>query len=125
MSASITTIIGRLGGDPETKTLPSGTTLCEFSVAVDYGYGDHKGTSWYRVVFFGKRAESIGLYFSKGSPIWVSGEHREETWNKDGETKRAWKLVGGDWSFVPQDKNAAPAAVQPVTRGLTDSDIPF
>ena len=49
---------GNLGKDAETKTTPSGTSVCTFSVAVKSGYGDNQKTTWANCSLFGKRAES-------------------------------------------------------------------
>ncbi|MDQ6958885.1 MAG: single-stranded DNA-binding protein [Mariprofundaceae bacterium] len=68
---------GRLGKDAETRFTQSGAAICSFSVAVDYGYGDNKGTNWLRCSLFGKRAEgNLPQYLTKGTQVGISGELR-------------------------------------------------
>jgi len=68
---------GRLGKDAETRFTQAGTAICNFSVAVDYGYGEHKGTNWIRCSLFGKRAEgNLPQYLLKGTQVGISGELR-------------------------------------------------
>ncbi len=68
------TFIGRLGRDPETRTVGNGNSVCNFTVAVDHGYGDKKSTTWVRVAAWGKRGEFVQRFFSKGKTVFVSGE---------------------------------------------------
>ncbi|PCI53664.1 MAG: single-stranded DNA-binding protein [Alphaproteobacteria bacterium] len=85
-------ITGNLGKDAEVKTLPSGTTICEFSVAVKSGYGDKEKTNWANCVIFGKKAEG-GLpgYLTKGTQVAISGELELQEW--DTATSKGAKLA--------------------------------
>ena len=78
-------IHGYLGREPELKEYRNaqGETrnLVNFSVGVSR-VGD--GTDWFDVTFFGKRAEVIEKFFSKGSQIIVSGRMQSDTVEKDG-----------------------------------------
>jgi single-strand DNA-binding protein len=60
--------------------------ICSFSVAVDYGFGENKGTNWLRCSLFGKRAEGqLPKYLTKGTQVAISGELRiREYDDKDG-----------------------------------------
>jgi len=77
---------GRLGRDSETRFTPGGMAICNFTVAVDYGFGDNKGTNWLRCSLFGKRAEGqLPKYLVKGTQVAISGELRiREYDDKDG-----------------------------------------
>ncbi|HEY3291247.1 MAG TPA: single-stranded DNA-binding protein [Anaerolineae bacterium] len=73
-----TTIIGRLGRDPEMRYLPSGDPVTSFSVATDRQYNSKSGekvkeTTWFRVSVFGKQAETVNQYLHKGSMVLVEG----------------------------------------------------
>ena len=93
-------IHGYLGRDPELKEYKNarGETghLVNFSVGVSR-VGD--GTDWFDVTFFGKRAEVIEKFFSKGSQIIVSGHMQSDTVEKDGRKHKYWKLIGTDFDF--------------------------
>jgi single-strand DNA-binding protein len=76
---------GRLAADAEIKYTPSGTAICNFTVASDVGFGDKKSTNWFKCAIFGKRAEGVGPHLKKGQEVTVFGSLtlREYT-NRDG-----------------------------------------
>ena len=85
-------ITGNLGKDAEVKSLPSGTSVCEFSVAVKSGYGDKEKTNWANCVIFGKKAEGgLPAYLKKGTQVAISGELELQEW--DGANGKGSKLV--------------------------------
>ena len=73
-------IIGHLGRDPETRYLPSGEAVTNFSVATtekwrDKATGEQKeATEWHRITTFGKLAEVCGQWLRKGSMVFVQGK---------------------------------------------------
>ena len=80
-------ITGRLARDAELKTLPSGKTLLECSVAVNTGYGDYKKTTWVKVQQWSAKSAGIAPYLTKGSQIACSGELTVNQWEgkQDGQ----------------------------------------
>ena len=86
------TLIGRLTADPETKYLPSGSAVVEFSIANNY-YVSTKDTTevnYFDVVAFGKMAETVGKYLTKGKQVAISGTLRQERWqDKDTNASRS------------------------------------
>lgn len=86
-------LIGNLGQDPEIVTLESGSKLAKFSVATNEVYRNSKGekitdTQWHNVVAWGKTAEIVESYLTKGNEVAVEGKliHRSyET--KEGEKR--------------------------------------
>jgi single-strand DNA-binding protein len=68
------TIAGRLGRDAELRNTQSGDAVCNFSVAVDVRQGREKVTNWWRVSLWGKRAEALNQYLTKGASVTVMGE---------------------------------------------------
>jgi single-strand DNA-binding protein len=97
-SWSTVNICGRLGRDAELKHLPSGTCICEFSVAVSENYKDREGnpvekTTWINCVGFGPFFEKAAARLIKGATIAFSGgKLRVDEWEKDGQ-KRSKMLV--------------------------------
>ena len=112
---------GNLGQDAEVKTVGSGTTLCEMSVAVKSGYGDKEKTNWVRCVMFGKKAEgALPGYLTKGTQVAVSGELSLEQWEKDGKGGAALAvnvqnidLIGGKSQQDQGQQQSAPAQQAP------------
>jgi single-strand DNA-binding protein len=83
-------LVGRLGKDPEIRSLPSGTSVTKFSLATDEKFTDKSGqkqerTEWHNVVAWGKLAEICGQYLRKGKLVYIDGSIRTESWD-DKET---------------------------------------
>ncbi len=76
---------GRVGADAELRTTQSGEKVLSFRVANDVGWGDRKKTQWVDVSYWGKRAEAIAQYVTKGMKLGVVGEVTlEEFQRRDG-----------------------------------------
>jgi len=129
---------GRLARDCEQRVTQSGMAICTFSVAVDFGFGDNKGTNWIRASLFGKRAEGgLPQYLKKGAQVAISGELKVREYDDKEGVKRTsvevsvdkLDLIGGreassqDGANNQQSGGAsnAPVAGQPPV----DDDIPF
>lgn len=83
-------LVGRLGKDPEIRSLPSGTSVTKFSLATDEKFTDKNGqkqerTEWHNIVAWGKLAEICGQYLRKGKLVYIDGSIRTESWD-DKET---------------------------------------
>jgi single-strand DNA-binding protein len=83
------TLIGRLGKDPETRQIPTGS-VTSVSLATSEKYTDKQGqkvekTEWHNLVFWGKLAEIAGQYLHKGDLIAVEGSIETVSWEKDGQ----------------------------------------
>ena len=104
---NILTLVGRVTKDAELRFNSDGKQVSNFSLAIDDGYGDNKKTIWFRCSLWGKRAESLNQYLTKGQQVVVIGrlshdEGNPRTWEKDGVTHASFeayvtdlKLVGG------------------------------
>ena len=96
-------IIGRLTRDPELKSTNAGTSVCNFSVAVDRTYRDKEGnrpTDFFDISVFGATAEFVAKYFKKGSSIAVSGAMESRKFvDKDGNNRIAWSLHADEVNF--------------------------
>ena len=99
-------LIGHLGKDPELRYAQSGNAVCNFTVAVDSGYGDKKKTVWWDVVVFKQLAENAKKYLAKGSLVYVEGETLEDEWDdKDtGEKRRKKKLLANELKFLDKKR---------------------
>ena len=93
-------LVGRLGQAPDCKTLPSGDVVANFSMATSETYMDKSSgqkkeiTEWHRVTAFGKLAEIIQKYVTKGSQVHVEGKikYRKYT-GKDGIERHSTDIV--------------------------------
>lgn len=93
-----TIILGNLGKDPEVRYLPGGEAVANFSVAVTEKWKDkasgekREATTWYRCNAFGRLAEVIGEYVTKGMQVLVTGKMQQREWEKDGVKQYSWEL---------------------------------
>lgn len=92
--------IGRLGQDVETRQMPSGEAVANISLAVGESWKDKQSeqkqerTEWVRVVAFGKLAEIMAQYLSKGSMIFISGKMRTRKWqDNSGQDRYSTEIV--------------------------------
>ena len=99
MSINKVMLIGRLGQDPELKYTPSGSAVCNFSLATSESWTDKSGqkqekTEWHRVVLFQKLAEIVGEYCRKGSQIYIEGKLQTRKWtDQQGQEKYTTEIV--------------------------------
>jgi single-strand DNA-binding protein len=91
-------LIGRVGQDTELKTLDSGSSLVNFSLATNDSYKDKEGvkqerTEWHRLTAWGKTAELIDKMVKKGDEIAIEGKLTHRSYEKDGETRYATEVL--------------------------------
>lgn len=92
-------LIGHLGGDPEIKNFDTGKKLANLTIATNEVYKNEKGekveeTQWHRLVAWGKTAEIIEKYVTKGKEIAIEGKlvHRSYD-DKNGEKRYTTEVV--------------------------------
>jgi single-strand DNA-binding protein len=108
-------IYGNVTRDPEMKALPSGSKVCNFSVATNRTWKDQSGakqeaTDYHNVVFYAKPAEVIAQYVRKGSGIMVEGRLSTRSWDgPDGKKNYRTEIVGENFQFGPKGSGQASA----------------
>lgn len=135
MSLNKAMLIGNLGRDPDTKSLPSGQSVCEFSVATTERYNDREGnkqekTQWHRVKAFGKLADVCSQYLAKGRQVYVEGriETREYEARDGGGKRYITEIVANSVQFLGAkgESNGRRADTDGGSMSAADDeDIPF
>jgi single-strand DNA-binding protein len=120
-------IAGGLGKDAELRTTQSGDKVASFSVAVDHRQGSEKSTVWFDCSLFGKRAEALSQYLTKGTRVAVSGDLGTREYN--GKTYLTVKadqvtLLGGGQGGQSSG-GSDPARQAPARDDLDRDTIPF
>ena len=124
-------LIGNLGADPETRAMPSGTTVANLRVATSESWRDkqtgeqQERTEWHRVAFFGRLAEVAGEYLRKGSQVYIEGSLRTRKWqDKQGNERYSTEIIGNDMQMLGSrggggagGSAAAGAGAESATRG--------
>lgn len=94
-------LLGRLGQDPEMTYTPSGMAVCKFSLATSRKRKDgNEVTAWHRCTAFGKVAEILGQYMSKGKELYLEGELQYGQYEKDGITRYTTDIIIREFNFV-------------------------
>lgn len=124
------TVTGQLGRDSEIKFLNNGDPVCSFSVADSQG--KDKSTIWWNCSLFGKRAESLSQYLTKGQSVTVVGSVTEREWtDKDGQKRKSMDVRVNDIALQGGQRQAAAPEAQPKAAKQApnfsdmDDDIPF
>lgn len=92
-------LIGNVGNDPEVKTFEGGKKVANLTIATNESYRNEKGekveqTEWHRVVAWGKTAEIIEKYVTKGKEIAIDGKLTHRSYDdKNGEKRYITEVV--------------------------------
>ncbi len=124
-------LTGRIGKDAELRHLQDNMPVLSFSIADEIGYGDKRTVQWVQCAMFGKRAESVAPYVTKGSTVEVVGSPTVEAWVKKGTSEAQaaikvrvseLKLHGGKSAEPSHLRDKAPARSN---TSDDDSEMPF
>jgi single-strand DNA-binding protein len=137
-------LVGNLGRDAELRYTPGGAAVATLNLATTEVWNDKGGqrqekTEWHRVVLWGKQAESLQEYLTKGKQIYVEGRLQTRQWDdKDGNKRytteikadRITLLGGGGGGGRGASMHRGDAAIshgadEPPMEPITDDDIPF
>ena len=139
-------LIGNLGKDPEIRYTQGGDPIANFSLATNESWTDKSGqkqerTEWHRVEVFGKPAQVVRDYLTKGRQVYIEGSIRYDEWtDKDGNKQKMTKirvsgpgsrlvLLGGRGEGGPRDAGARGPGEAKEPQGddfqVSDDDVPF
>ena len=139
MSFNRIILLGNLTKTPELRQTQGGTSICPASIAVNECRVDRDGNKTESAVFvdfkaFGRTAENISKYFSKGKPILIEGRLAQETWQdkQTGAPRSKHSVIADRFDFIgkkdddaqPQASSPAPRQTQPPADDDLD-DVPF
>ena len=93
-------VIGNLGKDPEVRYMPSGSAICNITVATTRQWKNKESgdkmeeTEWHRISFFDRQAEIAGEYLKKGSSVYVEGRLKTRKWtDKEGVERYTTEII--------------------------------
>jgi len=94
-------LVGNLGRDAELRYTPGGAAVATINMATTEVWNDKAGqrqekTEWHRVVLWGKSAESLTEYLTKGKQIYVEGRLQTRQWDDKDGNKRYMTEIRGD-----------------------------
>jgi single-strand DNA-binding protein len=141
-------LVGNLGRDSELRYTPGGAAVATLNMATTEVWNDKQGqkqekTEWHRIIVWGKQAESLQEYLTKGKQIYVEGRLQTRQWDdKDGNKRYTTEikadritLLGGGGGRSSMDRGGGSTgggstgggggAEEPPMQPITDDDIPF
>jgi single-strand DNA-binding protein len=117
-------VFGNLTRDPELRALPSGASVCTFSVATNRVWMDkdrnrQESTEFHNIVVFGRQAETTSQYLRKGSSVLVEGRMVTRSWDaKDGSGKKyRSEIVADRVQFGPRGGATGATGARPEEEG--------
>jgi single-strand DNA-binding protein len=99
-------LIGHLGNDPEVITLESGKKRAKLTIATNDVYKNDRGekiteTQWHYVVAWGKLAEILEKYATKGKEIAIEGKLTHRSYDdKNGDKRYTTEVVASEMLFI-------------------------
>lgn len=121
-------IIGRLTNDPETRALPSGQSVTNFSVATNRVWTDKSGskqedTQFHNVVTFGRLADVASKYLTKGGLVMIEGRIQTRSWeDQSGGRKYRTEIIAEGLQLGP--RSAGGSSQRNEGPAKKDDDIP-
>ena len=110
---------GRLTKDPAVKYTQNGKAVCNFTLAIDDGWGEKKKTYFIPVTCWEKLAEACGNNLVKGQKVAVMGTLTQRTYEQNGEKRYAYEVVAREVEFGEKARGAQGST------SVSDEDIPF
>ena len=110
------TLIGNVGSDPEMRYTPNGQAVTDFRMAVSRRYTGSDGnqqeeTQWFRVTSWGRQAETVNQYLTKGQRVFAEGRLKSSAFiGRDGEARASLDVTADTVRFL--DRRADVEAMQ-------------
>ncbi|ETX02552.1 MAG: hypothetical protein ETSY1_03185 [Candidatus Entotheonella factor] len=111
-------LLGNLTRDPELRYAPNGTPIANFGMAINRRY--RQGEEWREevcyidIVTFGRQAETVGEYLSKGNLAMIEGRLQWRSWEtEDGQKRSKHEVVANNVQFMPRMQGDGRAPSEP------------
>ena len=109
-------VVGRLGADPDLKSVGNSQSVCKLSVATSEQWTDKQGqkqerTEWHRIVVWGRQAENCAKHLSKGRQVYVEGRLQSRSWeDQQGQKRYTTEIVANVVQFLGGGASAGTGA---------------
>jgi len=128
-------LVGRLGKDPEVRSLDSGDKVANFSLATNEYYKDQSGerkerTEWHNIVCWRGLADVAERFLTKGKLIYAEGKIQTRSWDdKDGNTRYTTEVVVDNLQMLDRGNDGGNGTVEKTAANSNfaegDDDLPF
>ena len=117
-------LVGNLGADPETRSMPSGMTVTNIRIATSESWKDkasgaqQERTEWHSIALFGRLGEIAAEYLRKGSQVFVEGKLRTRKWqDKQGNDRFTTEIIADNMQMLGGRGGGAGATGSGADRG--------
>lgn len=127
--------IGRITNNLELRSTSNNNSVCQFTIAINEGYGDKERTDFIDCVAWNKRAENICKYCDKGVKIAIEGKLQTDTYEKEGKKIKTTKVLVNEIQFIEKIKSTNNESKEETTEEsdpfkefgdeIADEDLPF
>lgn len=100
-------LVGNLGKDPETRYMPNGKAVTNFSIATSESWKDkqtgeqREQTEWHNIVMYDRLAEIAAEYLKKGSQVYIEGKLRTRKWqDKEGRDRYTTEINANEMQML-------------------------
>lgn len=137
-SLNKTQLIGNLGADPEIRSLPNGTSVCNLTIATTEKWRDKDSnqtkehTEWHKVVLYRRLADIAAQYLNKGSQVYIEGKLRTRKWqDNNGINRYTTEIEASELQMLGATRRRDTYEDRPLTRlnavnpASAYDDIPF
>ncbi len=100
-------LVGNLGADPETRSMPSGMTVTNIRIATSESWKDktsgaqQEKTEWHSIAMFGRLGEIAAEYLRKGSQVFIEGKLRTRKWqDKQGNDRYSTEIIADNMQML-------------------------
>lgn len=108
-------LVGRLGKDPEVRSLESGVSVANFTMATTETYRDRNSgekkeiTEWHNIVVWRGLADVASKYLHKGDQVYIEGKIRSRSYEKEGQTKYITEIVADNLTMLGSKGSGSPS----------------
>lgn len=133
MSINKVILGGNLTRDAELKSIPNGSSVLEFGIAVNERRKNNHTGQWedrpnfFDCTMFGNRADGLAPYMTKGRKVVLEGRLQWKQWEKDGQKRSKVNIIVNELEYMDRGENVQNQNQKTVQNEglLADSDIPF
>ena len=121
-------LIGNLTRDPELSTIPNGTNVCKFAIAVNRRFANADGnreTDFFNIAAWRALGENCGKYLKKGSKVGIVGQIQTRTFEQDGVKKYFTEIVADEVEFLSPKGTTAESNDMGEMTPIADDSLPF
>ncbi len=123
-------LVGNLGADPETRSMPSGMTVTNIRIATSESWKDktsgaqQEKTEWHSIALFGRLGEVAAEYLRKGSQVFIEGRLRTRKWqDKSGNDRYTTEIIADNMQMLGARGGGAAAAGERASAGASRDEF--